>query len=157
MEDQELHQLVKEISITAFGKPFRHRAYFNPKLRTTGGRYLLGSHDIEVNKKYLLQLGESELIGIIKHELCHYHLHLEGRGYRHGDRDFKYLLQTVDAPRFCGHLHDTLMKKRSSKKAVLYECSHCHMQYQRKRKIDTSKYVCGKCRGKLMKIKEWSI
>ena len=27
-----------------------------------------------------------ELIGIIKHELCHYHLHLEGKGYQHRDR-----------------------------------------------------------------------
>ncbi len=35
------------------------------------------------------------LIGIIKHELCHYHLHRLGLGYQHKDRDFKTLLQKV--------------------------------------------------------------
>lgn len=155
MEDFELHRLVEQISLKHFSKPFRHRAYFNPKLRTTGGRYLLGTHNIEVNKKYLLQLGEIELIGIIKHELCHYHLHLEGKGYRHRDQDFKLLLKQVDAPRFCGHLPGEAPKKRSSQRILIYECTNCHVHYQRKRRIDTSRYVCGKCRGKLVVIKEW--
>ena len=80
MEQQELQSLVEKISVESFGKPFRHIASFNPRLRSTGGRYLLGTHNIEINKKYYEQLGVKELVGIIKHELCHYHLHLEGRG-----------------------------------------------------------------------------
>ena len=68
---------------------FIHQALFNPRLITTGGRYLLYSHNIEINKKYLDQLGMDELIGIIKHELCHYHLHLEGKGYKHRIRILK--------------------------------------------------------------------
>lgn len=32
---------------------------------------------------------------IIKHELCHYHLHLRGMGYKHRDADFKTLLAQV--------------------------------------------------------------
>lgn len=153
MEDHELQRLVERLSLEFFGKTFRHQAYFNAKLRTTGGRYLLGSHNIEVNKKYLLQLGMSELIGILKHELCHYHLHLEGKGYQHRDKDFKLLLQKVGAPRFCGHLPDA-PKKRLFKNILTYECTNCHLQYKRKRKIDTSRYVCGKCKGKLVKVKE---
>ena len=84
-----------------FKKTFIHYAYFNPRLRTTGGRYLLRSHDIEINKKYYDERGIEELIGIIKHELCHYHLHLEKKGYQHRDADFKKLLKKVGAPRFC--------------------------------------------------------
>lgn len=153
MEDHELQQLVKTISIDFFGKPFRHQAFFNPRLRSTGGRYLLGTHNIEINKKYLIQLGEDELIGIIKHELCHYHLHLEGRGYQHRDPDFKVLLKKVGGPRFCNKLPDA-PKKRTLKKILLYECTQCHLQYKRKRSINTSRYVCGKCRGKLIKKQE---
>lgn len=153
MEDFELQQLVMNISIAHFGKPFCHEAYFNSRLRSTGGRYLLKSHNIEVNKKYLLQLGKDELIGIIKHELCHYHLHLEGRGYRHGDRDFKLLLKKVGAPRFCTRLPD-VRHKSVSKKLLIYECTKCHSQYKRKRSINTSKYVCGICRGTLVKKQE---
>jgi SprT-like protein len=153
MDNQELQHLVNKISIEFFNKPFRHQAYFNPRLRSTGGRYLLGTNNIEINKKYLIQLGKDELIGIIKHELCHYHLHLEGSGYQHRDQEFKALLKKVEAPRYCTHLPDS-PKKRSLKKILLYECSQCRLQYKRKRSINTSRYVCGKCRGKLVKIKE---
>jgi SprT-like protein len=153
MKDDELQKLVKEISAGFFGKPFCHQAYFNPRLRSTGGRYLLSTHNIEINKKYLEQLGEKELIGIIKHELCHYHLHLEGKGYQHRDQDFKLLLKKVGAPRFCNRLPDA-PDKRTFKKLLIYECTQCHLQYKRKRSINTNKYVCGKCRGKLEKVKE---
>jgi SprT-like protein len=153
MLNQELQNLVEKISLESFGKPFIHKATFNPKLRTTGGRYLLGTHNIDINKKYLDQLGEAELIGIIKHELCHYHLHLEGKGYQHRDADFKYLLKKVGAPRFCNSLTE-MPKRRTFKKILVYQCSECHLQYRRKKSIDTSRYVCGKCRGKLKKIKE---
>jgi SprT-like protein len=156
MEEKELQKLVEKISIDSFGKIFRHKATFNNRLRTTGGRYLLRSHNIEINKKYLEQLGENELIGIIKHELCHYHLHLEGRGYQHRDPDFKLLLKKVGAPRFCGQLIDK-PQKRSSRKILLYQCTKCHQEYKRKRSIDTTRYVCGKCKGKLLKVNELSI
>lgn len=153
MRDQELQKLVETVSIELFEKPFKHKATFNSKLRTTGGRYLLGTHNIEINKKYLEQLGKNELIGIIKHELCHYHLHLEGRGYQHRNSDFKWLLKKVGAPRFCISLTD-MPTKRKSKKQYIYQCTQCHVQYKRKRSIDTSRYVCGKCRGKLAKCSE---
>ncbi|MCM2535455.1 SprT family protein [Neobacillus pocheonensis] len=153
MEEKELQELVEKLSLEEFGKPFKHRVTFNSKLRTTGGRYLLGTHNIEINKKYLEQLGIKELIGIIKHELCHYHLHLEGKGYQHRDPEFRWLLKKVGAPRFCSQLTEK-PKKRSAKKVLLYECTKCRLHYKRKRSIDTSRYVCGKCRGKLKKIKE---
>lgn len=149
VEDRDLQKLVEKISIDYFHKPFRHRALFNDRLRTTGGRYLLKSHHIELNRKYYEQLGEEELIGIIKHELCHYHLHIEGRGYQHRDKDFKVLLKRVGGPRFCTPLQGSLDKK-VDRKVLSYICSDCHHVFNRKRRMDTSKYVCGICRGKLI-------
>lgn len=108
MNDDQLQKLVEQISLSFFGKKFVHKAYFNHRLRTTGGRYLLNNHDIEVNKKYYEQYGMDELIGIIKHELCHYHLHIEGKGFRHRDSDFKMLLKKVGAPRFCTPLREKI-------------------------------------------------
>jgi hypothetical protein len=72
MTDQELQKLVEQISLQFFCKPFRHLARFNSRLKTTGGRYLLRTHDIELNPRHLQEHGVEELIGIIKHELCHY-------------------------------------------------------------------------------------
>lgn len=104
-----------------------------------------------MNKKYLDQLGIDELIGIIKHELCHYHLHLEGKGYKHRDNDFKKLLRTVEAPRYCSSLPEAL-EKRKRRTVLTYICSDCRIVYKRKKRIDTKRYVCGTCNGKLVFI-----
>ena len=149
MDDLELQKLVEEISFNSFGKPFMHKAYFNSRLRTTGGRYVLNTHHIEINRKYLEQLGLNELYGIIKHELCHYHLHIMGKGYKHGDQDFKRLMAEVDAPRFCSALPERT-KRELSRKVIIYICKNCGQIYQRKRRVNTNKYVCGKCKGKLV-------
>ncbi|MFC4736524.1 SprT family protein [Bacillus daqingensis] len=151
MTNEELQLLIKQISIDCFGKPFRHRAVFNKRLRTTGGRYALHSHTIEINPKHMEHYGENELISIIKHELCHYHLHLEGRGYQHRDADFKALLQKVGGARHCKSIPGA---KQTSSIIHVYECASCRFQYPRRRRMNTEKYVCGKCRGVLKKIEE---
>lgn len=151
MEDKELQKLVENISLRFFNKEFQHKAFFNPRLRTTGGRYMLHSHNIEINRSYLDQLGQEELIGIIKHELCHYHLHIEGKGYQHRDQEFKDLLKQVEAPRFCSTLPNRPDRKKNNT-LRLYKCSRCSQLYRRKKRINLSKYVCGKCRGKLSEI-----
>lgn len=153
MDDLELQKLVEEISLQSFGKSFRHKAYFNGRLRSTGGRYMLNTHNIEINRKYLDQLGHDELTGIIKHELCHYHLHIEGKGYKHRDIDFRLLMKEVGAPRFCSPLPEKT-KNNTKQQTVIYVCINCGQIYERRRKINVQKYVCGKCKGKLKKVKE---
>jgi SprT-like protein len=153
VDDIQLQRLVEKISLKYFGAPFQHKASFNQRLRTTGGRYLLQTGNIEINKKYFDVYGEKELIGIIKHELCHYHLHQNKMGYHHKDRDFKQLAQKVGAPRFC----TPLPSKYLSKKTVQihrYQCQTCKYIYNRKRRVNTDRFVCGKCRGKLLKLEK---
>ncbi|MBM7705032.1 SprT family protein [Metabacillus iocasae] len=150
MNNQQLQLLVEEISYSLFKKPFSHQASFNNRLRTTGGRYLLHTHDIEINPKYYEEHGLEEIKGIIKHELCHYHLHIEGKGYKHGDKDFKAVMTKVGAPRFCKTLSSS--KRTSIKKEHVYECVQCRQRYCRSRRVNTSKYVCGRCKGRLEKV-----
>lgn len=155
MTDKELTALVKELSDTVFGKPFRHEARFNARLRTTGGRYLLRSHDIEINPASYQEYGAEELIGIIKHELCHYHLHLEGKGYQHRDADFRQLLKETGSPRFC-----SLVQSKSRRKTVMryvYACTECGTGYPRKIRMNTARYRCGKCAGPLQLVKERTV
>lgn len=147
MDSEKLLQLVDQISKRFFGKPFIDKVCFNNRLRTTGGRYIPKHRTIELNPKYLDELEEEEFIGIIKHELCHYHLHIEGKGYKHADNDFKKLLAQTNSPRYCQPLPST----KENKKHV-YQCSQCGILYRRVRKINVSKYRCGKCKGRLKKI-----
>lgn len=149
MNNQELQQLVEQISLEYFDKPFRHQARFNHRLRTTGGRYLLQSHDIEINRKQYETFGHNAIVNIIKHELVHYHLHLEGKGYQHRDHDFKLLSKAVGAPRYC----EVITSNQGYK--YTYTCSKCGQTFLRKRKVNTLKYKCARCLGEISLTKVW--
>lgn len=145
MTDQELQVLIEKISTESFHRPFLHSGRFNSRLKTTGGRYLLKSHDIEINPQHLEMHGIDELIGIIKHELCHYHLHLTGKGYRHSDLDFKRLLASVGGNRYC----QSIGARRTVKTRYRYQCTACGKEFVRKRKVNTRQFRCGSCLGRL--------
>ncbi|WP_085993414.1 SprT family protein [Oceanobacillus senegalensis] len=145
INEKALYELVNELSLEYFGKPFVDEVTFNNRLRTTGGRYIPTKRIIELNPKYVQEMEKSEFIGIIKHELCHYHLHIEGRGYKHGDNDFKQLLRETGSPRFC----KPLPSQKDGYK-YLYICKKCQSKYKRKRRVNVTKYRCGKCGGKIL-------
>ena len=141
MNEHELQNLTEEISRTSFHREFTHKITYNKRLRSSGGRYLLQTGNIEINPLVEQELGLEALVGVIKHELCHYHLHQTGGGYRHRDADFKRLLHQVGGSRFV---------ERMKEPNFIYECTACHHRYPRMRKMNTNRYVCGKCRGKLI-------
>lgn len=150
MTNEELNNLVYKISKTVFGKAFHHQAYFNSRLKTTGGRYMLRTNHIEINPKALEIHGINELEGIIRHELCHYHLHIEGKGFKHRDLDFKKLMKETKAPRFCANLG--VVKRKVNLKFHVYGCISCGQVYRRKIRLNTSNYRCSKCSGGLKKV-----
>lgn len=150
MNEEQLQELVEKISLKYFGAPFTHRVKINRRMKTTGGRYHLDDHHLEINAHFLKAEYHSALIGIIKHELCHYHLHLHHRGYRHCDRDFKLLLKQVGASRYAPDIG----LARRQKRKYQYQCQNCHLLYARVRKIDLRRYRCGRCGGRLVLIKK---
>nr|NNM91605.1 SprT family protein [Bacilli bacterium] len=143
--DEDLLTLVKTLSLAKFGLPFRHETRYNHRLRTTGGRYLLLSHDLEFNPLSVELHGNDELVGTILHELCHYHLHLSGKGYRHKDRDFQALLAQVGGARYA---KPTGFRTKVST-CRYYRCLTCGQEYIRRRSINVNRWRCGRCRGKL--------
>lgn len=148
MTNEELQDLVESTSLTYFGRPFLHRAYFNARLKTTGGRYHLQSHDIDFNEKMVTYFGEETLIGVIKHELCHYHLHLMGKGYQHKDREFKQLLAQTGGLRFAPNVREV-----DGSINYTYQCDTCGGKIHRMRRLNTKRYGCAKCKkGRFTRI-----
>ena len=137
---------MERISLQSFGLPFLHQAKFNSRLTSTGGRYFTKSHNIEISSKQLEVHGMDEVERIIKHELCHYHLHLRKKGYQHRDADFKLLLQQVGGSRYCTAVPGAARKELYKYKL---ECVSCRMTYYRKRKVNVRRYACGRCRNRL--------
>lgn len=141
--NKDLQQLVELLSVQHFGESFKHYAYFNPRLKTTGGRYHLNSHDLDFNKLIFECHGLEEFKKVILHELCHYHLHIKGAGYRHCDNDFKVLLKQTGGSRFAPTLP---LKKEVRLK--LYTCQQCGQLYKRQRYLNVKKFGC-QCGGRL--------
>ena len=140
-----LTDYVKQVSIEDFGKPFKHQAQWNTRLRSTGGRFFPKDGHLDFNPKVYQELGIEFFCKIVRHELCHYHLYFEGKGYQHKDLAFKQLLKEVDGLRFVPPLSSA-----NQNPSLVYTCQTCQQIYQRKRKIDTKRYRCGLCRGKLL-------
>lgn len=141
MIDNELQNLVEKISLDNFDRPFQHHATFNYHLRTTGGRYLLKTHDLEFNPKMATL---EDFNKIIKHELVHYHLHLSHQGYQHKDSDFKQLLVRVGGMRYAPDIGG----RQSSNYQWLYRCENGH-NIIRKRRFQTERYRCGRCQARI--------
>lgn len=137
-----LTDYVKTVSLEDFDKPFLHTATWNARLRTTGGRFFSADGHLDFNPKLYEAFGEDVFRKIVRHELCHYHLYFEGKGYKHSDVDFKELLRKVDGLRYA----PSLVKKEQFYR---YRCQKCGQEYHRKRRVNTKKYVCGRCHGKL--------
>lgn len=148
MNNEQLQQLVQQISLESFAKPFRHQATFNSRLRTTGGRYHLASHNIDINPLMLTEFSKATLVGVIKHELCHYHLHLAGVPSNHKDSEFKKLLKAVGGSRYA----PKTSKAKSRVVRYRYRCLECGLLYERQRAVNITKYYCGKCHGKLQLV-----
>lgn len=144
MKQEKLQEFVENVSVRYFKKPFLHRAIFNPRLRTTGGRYHLDTHHLDFNPKILDGFGLEVFEGIIKHELCHYHLHLTGKGYKHGDMEFKQLLEEVGALRYT----PSLELKQDKVTRWEYQCKDCRQKLYRKRRFNATKYICAKCQSR---------
>ncbi|CAM3079905.1 SprT-like protein [Lactobacillus bombicola] len=149
MNEQELQKLVELLSIKYFGRKFKHQVKINRRMTTTGGRYHLNDHHLEINRHFLAPQYKHELVGIIKHELVHYHLHLAKLGYRHSDWEFKTLLKQVGGLRYAPDIG----LRRHQPVSYLYQCEFCKQKYARVRPINIAKYGCSKCRGHLKLIK----
>lgn len=146
LDQQALTAWVQQISLTEFQRPFLHQVFFNARLKTTGGRYHLSDHHLDFNPKIFAAFDAVTCAGVIKHELCHYHLHLQHLGYQHGDADFKHLLARVGGLRYAPNL------PTAAKSVILfkdYQCIQCGQHYYRRRKMNTQRYVCSRCHGHL--------
>ena len=139
--ETHLQQWMELISVRCFNCPFTHRAIINPRLKTTGGRYHLTTHHIDINPLVYEKYGWTELVDVILHELCHYHLHLSGKGYQHRDADFKQLLKDVGGSRYVKPLTERVYRYK-------YQCESCEQHYNRQKRMDTRRYRC-QCRGEL--------
>lgn len=152
MTNQELQALTQQWSLQSFGRPFIHHIVFNSRLKTTGGRYHLSDHHIDINPLMYTEFNLTNLKRVVLHELCHYHLHLTGQDYHHRSLAFRRLLQQVGGLRYA----PVTSKARRPVRRWCYQCQGCGIIIRRVRRFNTARYVCRKCgqQFKLINLKK---
>ncbi|MDT2748198.1 SprT family protein [Streptococcus parauberis] len=141
-----LTDYVKQVSKEDFGQSFEHEAHWNNRLKTTGGRFFPNDGHLDFNLNLYEEFGPEIFRKIVRHELCHYYLYMAKKGFRHRDQDFKDLLAQVDGLRYAP------ISQKLNK--IHYICKSCGHHFTRRRQINTRKYVCGFCQGKIVKINQ---
>lgn len=149
-----LTEYVCQVSQEDFGRDFCHSAYWNNRLKTTGGRFFPVDGHLDFNPKMYEYFGLEVFRKIVRHELCHYHLYYDGKGYQHKDADFKQLLKSVDGLRYAPRLPKSSFKRQLM---LHYRCQTCKQDYFRKRRLYLDKYCCGRCHGRLALISRQKI
>ncbi|WP_165329192.1 SprT family protein [Streptococcus tangpeifui] len=142
-----LTDYVKQVSLEDFGQPFKHRAFWNRRLRTTGGRFFPKDGHLDFNPKIYEAVELTIFRKIVRHELCHYHLYYAGKGYKHDDREFRQLLKEVDGLRYVPKLQEQNFR-------YLYQCQACGQTYPRQRRVNLNKFRCGRCQGRLILLEQ---
>lgn len=145
----ELQKRVERISLAQFGRPFEHYASYNGRLTRAAGRFLPETLNLDFSTKLFALYDEATQDEVIKHELTHYHLYRQHRGYRHGDADFKALLAKVGGTRHAPRPAGYGKPRDADPMYYVYACTRCHTSYPRKRRFNTGRYVCSRCQGKL--------
>lgn len=145
--NKALQALTENISVKYFDKPFKAVTYFNGRLRTTGGRFHHIDNHIDINPKMLTEHDMDTLVGVIKHELCHYHLYTCGVDDGHNSV-FKALLNKVGGSRYAPAPSVTT-RKQCNKRIYHYTCEDCGHEYLKRRRMNTNKYACGICGGRI--------
>lgn len=142
MTNEELQVLTEQWSQQYFGRPFQHRIFFNRRLKTTGGRYHLSDHHIDINPLMYTEFDLANLRGVVLHELCHYHLHLMRLDYHHRSQAFKTLLAQVGGSRYAPLTSQARIKRVGR---WHYVCTGCGCEITRQRHFNTQRYVCRRC------------
>lgn len=147
LTQQQLQARVEYISREFFHLPFTDRAVYNNRLRRAAGRFLPATMSLDFSVKLFAGYTEAQRDDVIKHELTHYHLYRTHRGYKHGDADFKALLARVGGTRFA-----PAPPANDHEFYYVYQCQRCGQKYPRRRRFNTNRYVCSKCRGHLVGV-----
>lgn len=114
---------------------------WNPRMRSTAGRALLKTYNVEINPK-LLEFGENEVYNTILHELAHLLAWYRTRHRGHG-AEWRAACVDLGIPNE-KVTHNLPLPKRQQKRKWRYVCPACETSFDRVRKARAHS-ACAKC------------
>lgn len=154
LRESQLKTLVNDISIEIWNKEVTIPIETSKRLKTSLGYFMttVGQNAKAVKLVFSHELIDGTyklvtLVDVIKHELAHYHLFIQGvKGYSDGNREFENELKRIGA-------HSTRVVSGAGKYHVCY-CSCCGKLIMKgsEKKVKnrcTKSYISGCCRTKI--------
>ena len=104
------------------------------------------SKEIVISSNLYNYHGYHKMIDTLKHECIHYALYTLDKPFRDGETYFENTLKE--------HGVSSTRTTAYKGKAHLYTCKSCDNSFKQKRRFNTDKYVCSKCKGQLKYVKQ---
>ncbi len=141
--DQDL-QAYAEKALRSIGEDViaqRMTIYWNRRMRTTAGRALLQTYEVQMNPK-IAQFGAAEVWQTVLHELAHL---VAWHRYQHRGHGtpWKAACAELGIPNE-SVTHDLPLQRRTQRKNWRYKCPHCGLSFDRARRAKPNS-ACAEC------------
>ncbi|GGK25153.1 protein SprT [Caldalkalibacillus thermarum] len=153
-DPQKLKRLANKLSLHFWGKPCQIPVTWNGRLTKTMGRFLYTEQNgqrtplkIEISKYAAHWIDREIFVAVLLHELCHYHLFIEGRPYHDHHPVFEQELRRVGAI--------STQRVQLPQKAYKLYCQRCGGYLGLRRRINVGHYRSICCRAPILKAETW--
>lgn len=154
MDPQKLKRLANKLSLHFWGKPCQIPVAWNGRLRRTMGRFLFTEQSgkrtplkIELSKYAAQWIDRDIFVAVLLHELCHYHLFIQGQPYQDHHPVFEQELKRVGAI--------STQRVQLPQKAYKLYCQGCERYLGIRRRLNTSRYRSQCCQKAIVKKETW--
>ncbi len=151
---EQLELLANQLSLQHWKKTCDIPVVWNGRLRAAMGRFAYTTKGkqriplkIELSKYAAQHLNKDTFISVLLHELCHYHLFIEGKPFHDHHPQFEMELVRVGAI----STHTVQVPQ----KAYELFCSHCQKPLGKRKRINTKNYLSACCQREIIKKEIW--
>jgi SprT-like protein len=149
-----LQKLADKLSLHYWQRKCEVPVTWNGRLTRSMGRFLYSTkgkgrtpQGIELSKYAAQFINRDIFISVLLHELCHYHLFIQGKPFDDHHPVFEKELERVGAI-------STNTVQIPQKSFQLY-CSKCNKSIGIRKRLNTALYRSGCCKGKILKKEVW--
>lgn len=151
VDELELERIADEFLIENFAMELDVPIVLNGRLSKALGRHVYFRHaketvQIELSKDLIRYYDDETVIDVLKHELVHHALLVDGLPHRDGEYYFEKTLKELGVSRTNHYSHKG--------KSHIYECTGCQNTFKEVRKFNTARYRCSRCQSQLMYVKQ---
>lgn len=153
-DSAKLQALANKLSLHFWNEPLKVPVAWNGRITRSMGRFVYrmkgkNREPVKIEmSKYAAQFVDREIfIAVLLHEMCHYHLFMQGKPFLDHQPDFEQELERV------GAISTNTVKLPS--KAYKLHCKQCKQVLGHMKRINPDRYRSPCCHSEILKEESW--